>query len=518
MRRAAVTAASWAAAWAVLWAFTAACLLVLKAPTLREPHYWDALGCYVFQPRTLMQSGFDFGRVAQVYGFVRPPGLTLPLALVMRLVGDTPVVLRAFLCLISALAPTAAALLALRLGAPRWAAGAAWLLTLAQPGFFAQSDQVLSDLPAATFAALALLSLLSGRIAAYVLLATLAVLTKESCYFVAICGAVLLLGRAYLAARRPGPGPVNDREGEGPLAFLLANRGRALRLVLLAGLPGVPLALWLLHVRALTGGFVAAEQSAVLGPGSLPFSLLHNYIDGGRFLLWLCAVPFLFWLRSARGAAALEGGVVLFYAAAFPIFFPAALPRYMLPTLPPLAALAGLGLFRLHAHRPALPALALPAVLGLLCLGHRGLYSLRDVAHLEMSMAYRDMLRQHLRAARDLATLRPRLVLADFPMNAVLSAPPADGILPAPLPVRSLRGDEPLEELCQADVLTHAQNDLADRARQALARAGALQPLSVYDGPLRTARTDAPLRGEHDSTVRTYLVRCRGFWQAAQRP
>lgn len=483
MRRAPLAAL----AAAVLWAVTAACLLALKAPTLREPHYWDALGCYVFQPRTLMQSGFDFGRVAQVYGFVRPPGLTLPLALLMRLVGDTPIVLRTFVCLISALAPTAAALFALRLGAPRWAAAAAWLLTLAQPGFFAQSDQVLSDLPAASFAALALLALLDGRLLSYVLLATLAVLTKESCYSVALCGAVLLLCRDHLAGRR-----------------------RPVRMILFAGLPGVPLALWLLYVRSLTGGFVAAEQSAVLGPGSLPFSLLHNYVDGGRFLLWLCAAPFLFLhLRRARGAAALEGGVVLLYAAAFPIFFPAALPRYMLPTLPPLAALAGLGLSALHARRPALPALALPAVLALLCLGHRGLYSLHDVAHLEMSMAYRDLLHQHLQAARDLAALRPRLVFADFPMNAVLSAPPADGILPAPLPVRSLRGDETLEELCQADALTHAQNDLADRARRTLARAGALSPLSVYDGPLRTAQAPGPLRGEHDSTVRTYLVRCR---------
>ena len=35
-------------------------LLLLKAPTLRDPHYWDALGCYVFQGRFMAAHGLDF--------------------------------------------------------------------------------------------------------------------------------------------------------------------------------------------------------------------------------------------------------------------------------------------------------------------------------------------------------------------------------------------------------------------------------------------------------------------------
>src|SRR5205085_8094332 len=107
-----------------------------------------------------------------------------------------------------------------------------------------------------------------------------------------------------------------------------------------AVVPVLVLAAWLLWHRRLVGDFVHAEHSgALFSPGRILAALLHTFVEGGHWLLVLGAALTLRagWRRPEIVVAALA-------VLAVPLCFAGLPPRYVLPSLPPLAALAALGL------------------------------------------------------------------------------------------------------------------------------------------------------------------------------
>lgn len=424
----------------------------------------------------------DLGAYRQL-DFVRPPLFTGLLALLLRLGAPAfrlPLLHGAVVLIAAALLPLTHAL-ARALGAGRQGAFIAVALLLASPLFLAQAGLLQSDLPATALCALSWLLLLRGRTGLFALCGCLAVLCKESAWFLCL-PAWVLLGRRSGFLRR---------------AHLLP-----------AAAPGLCLGLWLLLHRRLTGHAVAGVQRAfVTDAGYFGSALLHNFVEGGRLPLLAPALVLLHLRPTPERAAT----ALLF--ALLPFCFPATLPRYMLPSLPFLCALAGAGLELL----PGLGRLATSLSLGLLLLaGLRGdSWHTNGGHHLEQNLAYREALGLQRRAARALADARPHAVLATFPMLDALRAPPEDGYLPAPQPARAPDAGEPLVRLCQHDYLVTGE-ERDDAATQALR--SALQQLRNRDAVTLWrqfgdehgvgSRPGTPSWARTGQTIRIYRVRC----------
>lgn len=483
---------------AVGWAVAAVGLLLLKWPTLHDPHYWDALGCYVPEARFLAEHAFDWSRYRDIY-FLRPPLFTGLLALFIRLLGPAPVVLHVVTCVVVAAALPATYAIARRLRVSPLGSMIGVALCLCSPSYFAQAGLVQSDGPVTSLVAVAWALLLSGRVTGYVVCASLAVLTKESAYFLCLPAALLLAARTL--------GRLGASRLSRPVALAV------LRAVLPAAVPCLVLFLWLLVHRVLMGTLAPGNAGEFVGPGHLLWALRHDLLDGGRLLLVACAALVVVpaWRRSTDAPTrlpVLEIRATAVAVLAMPLAFPGPLPRYMLPALPLLCALAAAGLARLRI--PLRPAAAASALL-LLIAGWHGRWNRWDIAHLEVSLAYRDLLALHQQAARELAAEHPRAVLADFPFITAATAPPADGYLPAPLPARMAR-DESMAALCQYDFLVEAQSSQVVTALRELQRHNAVTLWRELGPPPRAAAAAppglAPLDPERDLTVRLYRVHC----------
>lgn len=437
-----------------LWPALLAALVLAKAQALRDPHYWDSLGCYVAQARFMFQHGLDLPAY-RALSFVRPPLYTGLLALVMHVSRDR-LALHLFTCLFGAcLLPAVYAITrALAPAGRRGPALVAAVLCALSPLFFAQAGLCQSDLPATVFLAWAWALLLraqpqeaarTARVKGAVILLCLAVLTKESAYF--LCG---------------------------PAALLELLRSRRLVSVVPFGIPCAVLLGWELLHRHVLGYIMPPVYHAAIAPRFLGDALLHNFLEGGRFALLVPAGLYVRAVYRDRGAPQRREVLLTALAvAALPVCFPAPLPRYMLPTLPLLCALAALGLGGLGRWRgPA--TLALGAVL-LASMNAAG-WDSQGGHHLDQSLAYRTVLSAERAAAEALAEARPRRVLATFPMYTVLTAPPEDGYLAAPLVATVPLGGEPLAVLCDHDyVVEAAQGNELDQALRTLREAGALR-------------------------------------------
>jgi hypothetical protein len=138
--------------------------------------------------------------------------------------------------------------------------------------------------------------------------------------------------------------------------------------------------------------------------------------------------------------------------------FPAPLPRYMLPGLPLLCALAPFGLWTI-APRPR--AWVLAAVVVASVAGWLGpSWHANGGHHLDCNLRYRALLRTQQAAVRAVAVERPRAVAAAFPLYFAF----AD----AGLPVVLAGPGTPTPALCAADYLVDAEQsaplgDVAER-------------------------------------------------------
>ena len=440
---------------AVGWAAVLLLVVCTTAPALRDPPYWDA-NVYVSQGRwAAAHGGLSLDAWRQFPDVLKPPvfagvGLGVaaaldrsPLAMHLLVLGFALALLGAVRALVRALG-----------GDERQALIAA-LLCATAPLFVAQAGLVQSDLPMTALATWAWVALVRGRIGAWLLWSALAVLTKESAYF--LCAPALLL--EWLRAGRS----------------LAATARRAL----VFAWPGLVLLGWLGVLHALTGHAVPKLNRDALGANFVVDTMIHELVEGGRILLVALAVVelrarSLDQLRDA-GVWATAAGVL-----ALPIMFPAPLPRYMLPGLPLLAALAALGATRL-APRPR-PFVVAAVVVAQVAGWYGASWHANGGHHLDCNLRYRTLLATQRAAVRAVAAERPRAVAAAFPLWFALRD--------AGVPTVLAGAGTPTAALCAADFFVDA--DQSAPTDDAAARVHLL-PWRTFGAPglsVRVSRID----------------------------
>src|SRR5882757_3029258 len=268
-------------------------LMLLHAPLLRLPYFWDEAGYYVPAAHDLYLSGALIPHSTP--SNAHPPLVMAWLALAWRVAGYSPVVTRTAM-----LAVAAFSLLGLfrlsRAAANLPVAWATIALTALYPIFFTQSSLAHVDLAAAGLTFWGLLAYLEDRPWKQVLWFTLAALAKETAILAPLALFFWeLLGR-FLRPRWPQIFPPADR--------------RSVSFVLLV--PVLPLACWYAFHYAKTGflfgnpEFLRYNVTATLNPLRIPLALcLRLWQIFGYFGLYLLTVGGMLAMR--RPALASKG-------------------------------------------------------------------------------------------------------------------------------------------------------------------------------------------------------------------
>lgn len=391
-------------------------LLVLHFPLLRLPYFWDEAGYYV-------PAALDFYR----HGFLIPhdtlptghtPLVSVYLSAAWSAFGFSPLVSRSAMILVSAVTVFATYLLGRRVAGRETGIWAAVLLAL-MPLFFAQSSLAFLDLTAALFTTLAIIVVLDGRWGLFALMASLAVLSKETSIV------VLLPVWAFMAFRRK-------------------ERRRSAWLT--SAVPLAPLIAWALFYHSRTGfwtgnaSYLQYNLYAALTPLHILRSLIARLAEllfqGFNWVLVLGAIAGLRWAARHRGAAGprpseaegdrlfgdfrfLAVGTVLVYVIMLSVVGGAILPRYMLPAFPVFFVL----LLVLIGRLPPRVARTL-YVAAAACFIAAWFINPPYPFPFEDNLAYSDFIRLHQRAAKYLESL---------PGNpAILTAWPATDELEQP--------------------------------------------------------------------------------------
>ena len=411
-------------------------LLALHYPLLRLPYFWDEAGYYI-------PAALDFYR-----SWLLVPESTLPtghtplvmvyLGLLWRVFGFSPLVTRAAMILVAAATIVALYALARRVAAREVAIWSAVLLALS-PMFFAQSSLVYLDLPAALFTALAVLALLDGRVLMFAVVASLAVLTKET--------AVVLLPVAWLYAWK------RSRAGQVPP---LPKTWLALVT------PLVPLVAWTLYYRHVTGFWTGNAEYlqynlySTLDPGRVFWSLLRRlyevFIGGFNWLLVAGAVLGV-WRGTVRGSHRgtetqrhqgnlffLAAGLGVMYLLMLSLVGGAILPRYLLPIFPIFFLVATVLVWRL-------PKIVAHSLCGatLACFVAAWFINPPYPFPYEDNLSYADFIRLHQQAAQFLESRSANeRILTAWPATDEL-ARPFLGYVRKPLRVVPLPGFTPGE-------------------------------------------------------------------------
>ena len=429
---------------ALIGAFAA--LLLLHAPLLRLPYFWDEAGYYI--PASL-----DFYHSWQLI-----PQSTLPtghtplvpvyLATVWHAFGFSPLVARSAMLLLAAATLAGLYALGCRLTRREVAIWSAVLLGL-MPLFFAQGSLAHVDLAAALFTTLAVLFLVEDRPWMFALAAALAVLSKET--------AVVLLLPAWVYIWRRQE----------------AHRRHANLHWVAWALPLLPLAAWTIYYHHVTGywtgnrSYLAYNLYSTLNPARIFWSLLRRLyevlIGGFNWLLSAGAVMGVWWgrMQSARQKASAEAlndelvvrhqpnstggaahkflwlviGLGTIYVLMLSAVGGAILPRYLLPVFPVLILAAVMLLWRLP--RRLARALCLATAAGFIA----GWFINPPYPFpFEDNLGYADFVRLHQEAARILEAHpgRPRILTA-WPATEELVRPSL-GYVQRPLHVVPLSG------------------------------------------------------------------------------
>ena len=440
MRRYVIKAAALLSTWAIL--------LILHAPLLRLPYFWDEAGYYVPAALDFLRRGLLIPTSTLPTGHT--PLVTVYLALAWRAFGFSPLVTRAAMILVAAATLLAGAALArLVFGKnPRATEAMVWsavLLALA-PLFFAQSSMAHLDLAVALFTSLAVLFLLSERWLPFSAAASLAVLSKET--------AIVLVPVAWiyrwLDARRTG------------------NSTPAAAWLWLAS-PCAPLAAWAFyyhhHTSFWTGNpsYLQYNLYSTLNPVRILLCFLRRlhevFIAGFSWVITVAALGGLWWSRHRPPAertaeptgekTVVERQFVLLttlLAAAYLLMLSvvggAILPRYTLPLYPPLIVLALLYVWRLPARLARVACLV-----ATVCLVAGWFTRPPYPFPFEDSLAYADFVRLHQRAAdflshRDRAAPgNPLPVLTAWPASNEITTPDL-GYVTNAIPVLPIDGFE----------------------------------------------------------------------------
>lgn len=451
---------------AIPWLAVFSFLVISKWSMLADAYYWDELGCYFSQTWEMshhlisfinskpayFRSPFYTGILAAFYHIIEP--------LVQSKLELSRIAVRSFMILFCSLAPVASYGLARQLGGSKSISWLACVFCMCVPLVFAQSSLVLMDLPAAGFCGLAFIFLLRRGLLGYVIFSTLAVLTKESTYYISIPAACLVYLR--LVGR-----------GERPFSWRILFR------VLPALAPGITLFFWLLVHREITGSMIASDHKAVISVSSIPRSFYHNTIEGGRLMLSLCSFLFLrlvlkTWKTSGVKYCVDVWSVGLLWLL-LPICFPAWLIRYLAPSLPPLCSLSALFIGTLQVRKQVTATILFIIGFGVFS-GYGDTYFHDNPPfELEGNLQYRVLLDEHVKLAKRLSALGVISGVSEFPFSNMMNSPPAFGYLAQPIAFRNFRMTP--EDLCAGDVVVVSAASAEKRAWAEKARTQGLLAL-----------------------------------------
>jgi hypothetical protein len=453
-----------ASAWVwqvLLFALFFAGLMLLHAPLLRLPYFWDEGGYYVPAARDLFLTGTFIPQSTP--SNAHPPLVMAWLALAWRVAGYSPLVTRTAMLALSAFSLLGLFRLS-RTAANLPVAWATTALIALYPVYFTQSSMAQVDLPAAGFTFWALAAYIEDCPWKQALWFSLAALAKET----AILAPLALFAWELLGGfirRRFKKSSEETRWKE-----ILPPVGRRTRWLYLL-FPVVPLAAWYAYHYAKTGfllgnpEFFRYNVAATLNPLRIPLALgmrfwqLFGYL--GLHLLTLAGLLALlrppqkinavarpripFWMQAAFLS------VLLAYLAFMSAVGGAVLARYMLPVVPlVILALVSTLWRRVRYWKLIVGAVALAFVAGLFSNPPYG-FSLED------NLAYRDYIVMHAEASRFL-TMR-------YPGQRVLTAWPASDELTRPwLGYVNANASQPFR-VVRIEDFSVSQIDMAARAR-----------------------------------------------------
>ena len=414
-------------AWAqqfLLFALFFAGLMLLHAPLLRLPYFWDEAGYYIPAARDLFLTGTLIPQ--STLSNAHPPLVMAWLALAWHVAGYSTLVTRTAMIAVSALSLLGLFRLA-RVAANLPVAVATTALVALYPVYFTQSSLAQVDLPAAGFTWWALAAYVEDRPGKELFWFSLAALAKET----AIITPLALFGWE-LMVRLIGP---HLNESRWTQTLPPAGRRTHLRYLLL---PVLPLAGWFAYHYSQTGfllgnpEFLRYNVAATLNPLRIPLAFamrlwqLFGYF--GLYLLTLAGLLAMsglspkqaevqraripFWIQAAFLSVVI--GYLIFMSAVGG----AVLARYMLPVVPlVILALVSTLWRRLRYWKLIIGAVAVAFVAGLFTNPPYG-FSLED------NLAYRDYIVLHVEASRFLAMQYPGArVLTAWPASDELTRP-----------------------------------------------------------------------------------------------
>jgi hypothetical protein len=416
----------------LLFALFFAGLMLLHAPLLRLPYFWDEAGYYIPAARDLFLTGTLIPQSTP--SNAHPPLVMAWLALAWHVFGYSTLVTRTAILVVSAFS-----LLGLfqfsRVAANLPVAWATTALVALYPVYFTQSSLAHVDLPAAGFTFWALAAYIEDHIAAnqehrpwkQVLWFSLAALAKET----AILAPLALFGWEVLGYFiRPRSKEIRWKE-------ILPPVGRRTRFLYLL-LPVVPLGGWYAYHYAKTGfllgnpEFFRYNVAATFNPLRIPLALgmrlwqLFGYF--GLYLLTLAGLLAMlrpprrengvvrpripFWIQAAFLS------VLIAYLGFMSVVGGAVLARYMLPVVPLVILVWVATLWRrVRYWKLIVAAVAIAFVAGLFSNPPYG-FSLED------NLAYRDYIVLHAEASSFLAMrYSGERVLTAWPASDELTRP-----------------------------------------------------------------------------------------------
>ena len=429
---------------ALIFALLLALLLLLHAPLLKLPYYWDEAGYYVPAAHDLLLTGSLIPHSTP--SNAHPPLVMAWLALCWKLAGFSQLVTRTAMVIVAAFALLGVFRLARRV-ANFQVAVASTLCTALYPVFFAQSSLAHVDLAAAGLIFWGLCAYVEGQVWLMVLWFSLAVLAKET----AVLAPLALFGWEVLrlvVVQQCG----TERLGK-------SSWRRSILLLL----PILPLGLWYAYHYSRTGyvfgnaEFFRYNVSATLHPLRIVLALFMRLwqVFGYMNLFLLTAAGLLAMTRpplwdggQERPRIALQHqfaflAVSLTYVGAMAVIGGAVLARYMLPVVPLVIIIFVSTLWRrVQLWRGVVAMVAAGFVIALFLNPPHG-FSMED------NLAYRDYILLHEDAAHFLEARYPTArVLTAWPANDEI-ARPALGYITRPMKAVRIE-DFRLEEVLSA--------------------------------------------------------------------
>src|SRR6202140_1885765 len=421
----------------LLFALFFAGLMLLHAPLLRLPYFWDEAGYFIPAALDLFLTGTLIPQSTP--SNAHPPLVMAWLALAWHVFGYSTLVTRTAMLAVSAFSLLGLFRLS-RIAANLPVAWATIALVALYPVYFTQSSLAQVDLPAAGFTLWALAAYIEDHTAAnkehrtwkQALWFSLAALAKETAILAPLALFVWELLGHFI--RLPGK---ENRWNQSRWQEILTPVGRRTRSLYLL-LPVVPLAGWYAYHYAKTGfllgnpEFFRYNVAATLNPLRVPLALgmrlwqLFGYfglslltLAGGLAMLrpprresGVARPRIAFWMQAAFFS------VLLAYLAFMSAVGGAVLARYMLPVVP-LVILAWVSTLwrRLRYWKLIVAAVAIAFFAGLFSNPPYG-FSLED------NLAYRDSIVMQLEACRFLAVGSPGApVLTAWPVSDELPLP-----------------------------------------------------------------------------------------------